>query len=119
MADTTTSWLRGVLELAIAAVLTESDRHGYALAQRIEQQGLGRLRGGALYPVLGRMENAGHVTAHWQAGEGGPGRKVYRLTAAGRAWLDENTAHWREFTLAMDGLLAHSEQEGPRHRQDE
>ncbi|MFI0906698.1 PadR family transcriptional regulator [Streptomyces sioyaensis] len=105
MADAATSWLRGALELAVAAALAESDRHGYALAQRIEQCGLGGLRGGALYPVLGRMEGAGLVESHWQAGEGGPGRKVYRLTDSGRARLREDTVRWNEFTAAMGRLL--------------
>jgi PadR family transcriptional regulator, regulatory protein PadR len=111
VADATTNWLRGTLELVVAAVLAESDQHGYALAQRIEQGGLGSIRGGALYPVLGRMESAGLVESHWRAGEGGPGRKVYRLTGSGHAMLSADTARWREFAAALDHLLEQTREE--------
>lgn len=104
-ADPSTGWLRGTLELAVAAVLADADLHGYALVQRLADLGLGTIRGGALYPVLGRMEAAGLVAAEWVAGQGGPGRKTYRLTPAGRERLDEEIEHWREFSAAMDRLV--------------
>ncbi|GAA3986848.1 hypothetical protein GCM10022247_01490 [Allokutzneria multivorans] len=105
MADSAMGWLRGTLELVLAAVLAEGDRHGYALIQRISELGLGTIRGGALYPVLGRMETAGLVEAEWVAGQGGPGRKVYRLTAAGHQRLVAETERWQDFSVAMDRLV--------------
>lgn len=51
------------------------------------------------------METDGLVEPRWEPGSGGPGRKVYRLTGAGRAWLGEQIETWRRFTAAMDGLL--------------
>lgn len=98
-------WLRGVLPLALAAVLAEGDRHGYALVQELAARGFGTVRGGALYPVLGRLETDGTVEARWEPGEGGPGRKVYRLTDAGRARLRQETAGWLQFSDAMARLL--------------
>jgi PadR family transcriptional regulator PadR len=93
------------LELTVAAVLADADLHGYALVQRLAELGLGTVRGGALYPVLGRMEAAGLVEAEWVAGQGGPGRKTYRLTPEGRERLDEEIEHWRDFSAAMDRLV--------------
>jgi len=58
-----------------------------------------------LYPVLGRMENEGLVQARWEPGDGGPGRKVYRLTESGRARLLDETENWHRFAAAMDQLL--------------
>jgi PadR family transcriptional regulator PadR len=104
-ADWQTGWLRGALELALAAVLAEGPGHGYALAQRLAEQGFGRVRGGALYPVLGRMERDGVVSATWEPGEGGPGRKVYALTEAGHDRFREQRAQWARFSVLMDGLL--------------
>lgn len=98
-------WLRGVLELALAAVLAEGSQHGYALARRLAERGFGQVRGGALYPVLGRMERDGVVTATWEPGEGGPGRKVYALTPAGHERLREQRAQWASFSVLMDDLL--------------
>ena len=107
-ADPSAGWLKGALDLALLAVLAEGDRHGYALAQRLAEHGLGKLKGGALYPVLGRLEAAGAVSADWQPGEGGPGRKVYSITSAGRERLAAERELWHAFAAAFDHLLATS-----------
>ncbi|MEU2159400.1 PadR family transcriptional regulator [Streptomyces sp. NPDC019396] len=105
------AWLRGVLELATMATLTEGERHGYALMQRLSESGLGPIRGGVLYPVLGRLEVEGAVSSTWQAGDGGPGRKVYQLTKAGRERLVAERALWRDFSRVLSQLLERTEEE--------
>jgi PadR family transcriptional regulator PadR len=107
--DPTAGWTRAALELAVLAVLTEGARHGYALAQRLAAMGLANVTGGVLYPVLGRLEASGAVTSTWQAGDGGPGRKVYALTEAGRGRLTADRARWREFTITLGNLLTATE----------
>jgi PadR family transcriptional regulator PadR len=104
-ADSGTAWVRASLGLAVLAVLEEGDRHGYALAQRITELGLSPVRGGALYPVLGRLEAEGAVEALWQAGEGGPGKKVYSMTDVGRKRLAAERDRWHQFSATMDALL--------------
>lgn len=111
--EPSSGWLRGVLPLALAAVLAQGDQHGYALVQQLAAHGFGTIRGGALYPVLGRMETDGLVEARWEPGEGGPGRKVYRLTDAGRARLLEEAADWQRFSGSMDQLLRQGTKEAP------
>ncbi|MFJ5225563.1 PadR family transcriptional regulator [Streptomyces sp. NPDC088400] len=112
-ADAAGGWVRATLEIAILAVLTEGDRHGYALAQRLGEYEFGPIRGGSLYPVLGRLEAEDAVRSFWQAGEGGPGRKVYALTETGRAKLSTDRARWQEFTAKLDRLLSASGEERP------
>jgi PadR family transcriptional regulator PadR len=102
-------WLRGTLELAVSAVLAEDDLHGYGLIQRIAEAGLGTVRGSVLYPALGRMENKGLIEAQWTAGQGGPGRKVYRLTEAGHSRLRGEAAGWALFASSMSALLTRVE----------
>jgi PadR family transcriptional regulator PadR len=111
MADTDplTGWVRGSLELALLAALAGGEGHGYALAQHLADQGLGQIRGGALYPVLGKLEAAGAVRAAWLPGEGGPGRKVYAITPAGRDRLAAERVRWREFAGAFDRMLTQTE----------
>lgn len=99
-------WLRGVLDLCVLAVLTERERYGYDLTQRLEQAGLGQIKGGTLYPLLARLQEAGLVTARWEPGEQGPGRKYYAITPAGRERLLMETANWTEFTARLGALLA-------------
>lgn len=98
-------WLRGVLGLAVLAVLTRGHRHGYAIAAELADDGLGTVKGGTLYPLLGRLETAGHVEAHWQPGAGGPGRKVYALTREGRRHLDAQAQRWDRFTELTGSLV--------------
>lgn len=82
-------WLRGVLDLCILGALEEQERHGYAIASRLEEAGLGRVKGGTLYPVLARLAAAGHLVTRWEPGNRGPGRKYYALTDSGGALLRE------------------------------
>jgi PadR family transcriptional regulator PadR len=105
-ADRRAQWLRGVLDLCVLAALTERERYGYDLSQRLEKAGLGRIKGGTLYPLLGRLEEAGLVVARWQPGEQGPSRKYYGLTPAGRERLDAEAGIWGEFAACVGTLLA-------------
>jgi PadR family transcriptional regulator len=104
-ADRRAQWLRGVLDICVLAVLTEQERYGYDLSQRLEKAGLGRLRGGTLYPLLGRLEEAGLVVTRWQPGEQGPSRKYYGLTPAGHERLAAEAGTWNEFAARVGALL--------------
>ncbi len=101
-----TEWLRGVLEVCALAVLSEEPAHGYAVAQRLEAAGLGQIKGGTLYPLLTRLETAGLLSSSWEAGDGGPGRKVFRATAAGRAEAARRGDLWTRFTDLTRRLVA-------------
>lgn len=106
-----TPWVRAALDLAVLASLTEGRLHGYAIAQALAANGFGLLKGGSLYPVLGRLEEAGHVEAAWVEGQGGPGRREYELTAAGRDRLDREITSWRELTETLTTMTT----EGAHH----
>lgn len=90
--------MRGVLAVAVLAVLARGEAHGYAIAADLADAGLGVVKGGTLYPLLGRLETAEHVRARWEPGAGGPGRKVYALTAQGRRHLADQAGRWVRFT---------------------
>lgn len=98
-------WLRGILEVTVLALLDDRESYGYELAQALELSGIGPIKGGTLYPVLLRLQRADLIAAAWREGDGGPARKYYRLTDAGRRELRETTAAWRDFTARVDGLL--------------
>lgn len=90
-------WLRGVLDVCVLRILADGPTYGYAVAVRLGSAGLGSVKGGTLYPLLLRLERAELVTVEWRAGEGGPGRKYYALTEAGRAELTATSARWQLF----------------------
>ncbi len=94
-----------MLDLCVLATLDEQERHGYAIASRLEEAGLARVMGGTLYPVLARLQAAGHVTSRWEPGEHGPGRKYYALTEDGRALLREQGLAWAAFARTTRKLI--------------
>jgi DNA-binding PadR family transcriptional regulator len=74
----------GRLRLYLLKLLDESPRHGYDVIRALEDRFLGLYApsAGTVYPRLSRLESEGLVTV---ADE--DGRKVYRITEAGRAEL--------------------------------
>lgn len=103
--DRRASWLKGVLDLAVLSCLVNGESYGYEIAKRLDGAGLGQVRGGTLYPVLNRLEEAGHVQAEFRAAERGPGRRYYRLTDQGRAALHAQGAAWLEFHQVVKTVL--------------
>ena len=103
-----TEWLRGVLDLAVLRILADGPTYGYAIAARLDDEGFGTIKGGTLYPLLGRAEAAGDVLAHWEAGDSGPGRKYYTLTDPGRVRLTTASARWSEFAHRTSHFLTPS-----------
>ena len=99
-------WMRGVLSLCVLRVVADGPTYGYAIAGRLADAGLGTVKGGTLYPILARLETDGLVTSSWEAGDGGPGRKFFHLTDAGRDALAERAEQWHVFTQRAAGLLS-------------
>lgn len=97
-------WIRAGLDLAVLGSLVSGPLHGYAIAQELAAQGFGVLKGGSLYPVLNRLEEARSVQAVWVEGTGGPGKRDYRLTAVGRARLHEELAQWRQLADTLSDM---------------
>ena len=102
-----TPWTRAALELtALALVCAHGPTHGYDVARRLLAAGLGEVKGGTLYPVLGRLEDQGLLASHWAPGDGGPGRKVVSATAQGWAELARRRERWHAWTTAVSDVLA-------------
>ena len=98
-------WQRGVLATCALAVLADGETHGYAIAQRLQAAGVGPVRGGALYPVLNKLEQDGLLASTWQEGAGGPGRKVFHLTPSGWERTQQVRDGWPAFAAAVAGIL--------------
>jgi DNA-binding PadR family transcriptional regulator len=98
--------LQGHLDGLLLAVLAESPGHGYELSRRLGERSGGEIgvREGSLYPALHRLERQGLVASKWSTG-GGPRRRVYRVTAAGRRATTESRREWRAFSSAIDRVL--------------
>lgn len=103
-------WFRGVLEVCVLRILLDGPSYGYAITQALAEAGLGDVKGGTLYPLLGRLEEAGRVEVEWRPGDGGPGRKYFALTTAGRDHAQHLATRWAQFTnttrALTDGALS-------------
>ena len=98
------AWQRASLPMLILSVLAVAPRHGYGVAQALVSAGLQPIKGGQLYPALVRLEDEGAIVARWEESESGPARKVYELTAAGRARREELRAEWSAFIEAAEAV---------------
>ncbi|MET9654393.1 MULTISPECIES: helix-turn-helix transcriptional regulator [unclassified Streptomyces] len=104
-ADRRSSWLKGVLDLLVLSRLTDGESYGYEIAKALAEAGLGEIKGGTLYPVLNRLEEAGLVEAEFRAAERGPGRRYYRLTERGRTSLAAESGAWLAFHRSVQTML--------------
>src|SRR5688572_13910957 len=97
---------KGSAELLILALVDARARHGYDIAQLIEQRSAGALRFNAasLYPLLYRLERAGWIEGRWMERVDTRRRRVYRITAAGRKRLAEQRRGWKAFVRAIDQI---------------
>ncbi|BAQ30788.1 PadR family transcriptional regulator [Bifidobacterium scardovii] len=96
-------WVRAAMRTAILVCLEAGPLHGYAIALALEGLGFGRPKGGSLYPILEELKSADAVEDEWEQSEGGPGRRVYRLTAAGEDRLARERGQWGAMVLALEG----------------
>jgi PadR family transcriptional regulator PadR len=98
--------LRGVLDLCLLAVMDDGPAYGYEMTKRLRARGLSIVGEGSIYPLLGRLERDGLVDTYRAASDGGPPRKYYRPSNAGRAALALGVSEWRASRDAVDAVLA-------------
>jgi PadR family transcriptional regulator len=99
--------LPGTLELLILKAVSLGPEHGYGILLRIEaisDQAL-KVEQGALYPALYRLEHEGRLESEWGVSDNNRRAKFYRLTAAGRKQLRDETASWQRFAAAIAAAL--------------
>ncbi|HEX5595864.1 MAG TPA: PadR family transcriptional regulator [Micromonosporaceae bacterium] len=101
----TTQLLKGVLDLAILAVLSQEDGYGYDILRRLRAAGLEEVGDASVYGTLRRLFQAGLLTTYVVPSEAGPHRKYYSLNTAGRNQLHQSSKVWRSFSSTMDRLL--------------
>ena len=100
-----TQLLRGVLDLCALAVMADEPVYGYELTERLRARGLSAVSEGSVYPLLGRLEREGLVETYRQASNGGPPRKYYRLSAAGRRALAAGVDEWHATRAGLDSVF--------------
>ncbi|PZS18886.1 MAG: PadR family transcriptional regulator [Pseudonocardiales bacterium] len=100
-----TQLLKGVLDLAVLAVLRDEDGYGYDIVRRLRAAGLDEIGDASVYGTLRRLFQAGSLTTYVVPSEEGPHRKYYALNKAGRSQLELSRKVWSEFSGSMNSLL--------------
>lgn len=92
---------RGDLKYMILALLEEQPMHGYEVMQRLEAEsgGFYSASAGSVYPVLQMLQDQGHV-----ASEEADGKRVYRITDEGRAFLERHRDRVDDVTDRVSGF---------------
>jgi DNA-binding PadR family transcriptional regulator len=94
----------GDLQLLVLALLAEKPRHGYEIIKELDERSKGFYSPspGMIYPALTYLEEIGYATVETDGS-----RKLYHITASGKARLDENRS-------IVDSMFAQFERVGER-----
>jgi len=92
---------RGDLKFAILRLLSETPMHGYEVMRALEDEAGGCYSAspGSVYPVLQMLEDQGYLEA-----EEKDGKKVYRTSEAGKAYLEENRGRVDDIFERISGI---------------
>jgi PadR family transcriptional regulator, regulatory protein PadR len=95
------NWLVPVILLS----LREWNSYGYELMERAAAFGFEAMNPGTLYRTLRQMEKEGIVESTWETSRGGPARRMYSITDAGRAYLDFWAKSLEQYQKTMENFF--------------
>jgi PadR family transcriptional regulator, regulatory protein PadR len=99
-------WKKVSAELLILSLVEARARHGYEIAQLIEQRSGGAVRfyAASLYPLLYRLEKRRWIQGRWVEKSGQRRRRYYRLTSEGQKVLASQRRGWQAFVEAVNRI---------------
>ena len=102
-----TDLIQGTLDLLILRTIGLEPKHGWAIAQRIQQisNELLKVQQGSLYPALHRLEHQGWIAAEWGASDNNRRARFYSLTKAGRKQLTTEVSKWERLSAGVNLVL--------------
>lgn len=101
----TTQLLKGVLDLAVLAVVDDEDGYGYDIVRRLRTGGLEEVGDASVYGTLRRLYSSGALTSYVVPSESGPHRKYYGITPSGRSQLKQQRDDWHDFSTTVTRIL--------------
>ena len=103
--------VRGTLDVLVLKALSWQPMHGFEVTRWLEARSGARLEleDAALYQALYRMEKRGWVSAEWGVSEHNRRARYYRITAAGRKHLAQQTADWLRYAETVTSILTEAQ----------
>jgi PadR family transcriptional regulator PadR len=106
------NWLVPVILLS----LRDWNSYGYELMERATTFGFDAMNPGTLYRTLRQMEKDGIVESTWETSKGGPARRMYTITDAGKTYLDFWAKSLEQYQRTMDTFFRMYTGQPPRDR---
>jgi DNA-binding PadR family transcriptional regulator len=78
--------IKNLLDVQLLRMVQAQPLWGYKIKKKVEANFNVKLRHGALYPMLNKLEQQGFLTSQRQT-KGGRARKVYTITKDGKTYL--------------------------------
>lgn len=97
--------LRGTLDAAVLAVVSEQDGYGYDVVRRLRDAGLADVGDASVYGTLRRLYRGGALATYVMPSDEGPHRRYYGINDHGRALLLQARETWSDFSRTLDALL--------------
>ena len=91
------------IQAELLLLLGQRPSHGYELIQRLNEADFksGEADAATVYRNLRRMDKDGLINSHWEVGESGPGRRLYKLTQQG----EESLKVWAQYIAQQKAKL--------------
>ncbi len=105
----TTQLLKGVLDVAVLAVVEDEDGYGYDVVRRLRAAGIEDVGDASVYGTLRRLYAGGALSSYVVPSDEGPHRKYYGINSQGRAMLAAQRKEWFEFAGTLGRLLGTGE----------
>ncbi|MCC5918358.1 MAG: PadR family transcriptional regulator [Cryomorphaceae bacterium] len=94
---------KGILEYCILSILQNNDAYAAEILETLKNAKLIVVEG-TIYPLLTRLKNAGLLQYRWEESTGGPPRKYYAITTAGKAFISELSTTWKDLQYAVESI---------------
>ncbi len=92
--------------MCLLALIAEEPSYGYEMVAKLERRDLPLPSEGSIYPLLSRLQRQGLVESYFvETPGGGPPRKYYRISPAGRARLQEWSEEWNSLASGVSRIL--------------
>ena len=98
-----TQFRKGVLEICVLALISKKDMYGYEIVQNISK--VINVNEGTIYPILRRLTKDAFFEAYILESSEGPARKYYKVTDAGKDYLNKMINEWNDFVGAINLIL--------------
>jgi PadR family transcriptional regulator PadR len=95
-----------LLDACVLGIVDHEDSYGYTLTQKMRQ--VVDISESTLYPVLRRLQKAGHLTTY-DAPFQGRNRRYYAITDEGKELLEHYAEEWDVYKGKIDELLGQGE----------